>query len=239
MTPSRGLIHGKAPPDRVPIIASMSRQSDQISSAANQGSRERGMVAIVAALARELHPQRSRFIEVGASSRIEQDLGIDSLARTELVLRIERAFRVRLSAQAIGEAETVHDLAQALDRALPAQRRIGVEMSAAALPAVPAATKALTLIDVLEWHVARHPDRTHLTVLNSRPGLAAWGAACSCATSSPKTAWPMLPTGVDFFVAFLVGKRRLKLGERTRPRHSVNMTQKTPAGQPGFSFDQH
>jgi len=49
----------------------------------------------------------------------------------------------------------------------------------------------------------------------------------------------MLPTGVDFFVAFLVGKRRLKLGERTRPRHSVNMTQKTPAGQPGFSFDQH
>ena len=165
MTPSRGLIHGKAPPDRVPIIASMSRQSDQISSAANQGSRERGMVAIVAALARELHPQRSRFIEVGASSRIEQDLGIDSLARTELVLRIERAFRVRLSAQAIGEAETVHDLAQALDRALPAQRRIGVEAPAAALPAVPAATKALTLIDVLEWHVARHPDRTHLTVL--------------------------------------------------------------------------
>ncbi len=94
----------------------MSRQSDKISSAANQGSRERDMVAIVAALARELHPQRSRFIEVGASSRIERDLGIDSLARTELVLRLERAFRVRLHAQAIGEAETVHDLAQALDR---------------------------------------------------------------------------------------------------------------------------
>ncbi len=54
MTVAGGLIHGKAPPDRVLIIASMSRQSDKISSAANQGSRERDMVAIVAALAREL-----------------------------------------------------------------------------------------------------------------------------------------------------------------------------------------
>ena len=61
MTVAGGLIHSKAPPDRVLIIASMSRQSDKISSAANQGSRERDMVAIVAALARELHPQRSRF----------------------------------------------------------------------------------------------------------------------------------------------------------------------------------
>ena len=143
----------------------MSGQSDEIGSAANQGSHERDMVAIVADLVRELHPQRSRFIEVSASSRIEQDLGIDSLARTELVLRIERAFRVRLPAQAIGEAETVQDLAQALDRALPAQQRIGIEAPAPALPPAPAATKALTIIDVLEWHVARHPDRTHLTVL--------------------------------------------------------------------------
>src|SRR5271166_6201008 len=61
MTVAGGLIHGKAPPDRVLIIASMSRQTDKISSAANQGSRERDMVAIVAALARELHPQRSRL----------------------------------------------------------------------------------------------------------------------------------------------------------------------------------
>jgi len=132
----------------------MSGQSDKVGSARNLGSHERDIIAIVAALARELHPQRSRFIEVGASSRIERDLGIDSLARTELVLRIERAFRVRLPAEAISEAETVHDLAQALDRALPAQERIGIEVLASVLPPVPAATKALTLIDVLEWHGA-------------------------------------------------------------------------------------
>jgi len=92
----------------------MSGQSDKIGS--NQGSHEREMVEIVAALARELHPQRSRFIDVGPSSRIERDLGIDSLGRTELILRIERTFRVRLPTQTIGEAETIHDLTQALDR---------------------------------------------------------------------------------------------------------------------------
>jgi len=55
----------------------------------------------------ELHPQRIRFIEVWPSSRIERDLGIDSLGRTELILRIERAFHVRLPAQMIGESESV------------------------------------------------------------------------------------------------------------------------------------
>ena len=37
----------------------------------------RDLVAVVAQLVRELHPQRSRFIEVSPSSRIERDLGID------------------------------------------------------------------------------------------------------------------------------------------------------------------
>ena len=102
----------------------MPEQFDRVDSAATQGSRERDMVAIVAALVRELHPQRSRFIDVDPSSRIERDLGIDSLGRTELILRIERAFRVRLPSQTIGEAETIHDLAQALDRAAPVQERV-------------------------------------------------------------------------------------------------------------------
>ena len=69
---------------------------NKANSAANEALCERDVVAIVAGLARELHPQRSQFIDVDASSRIERDLGIDSLGRTELAMRIERAFRVRL-----------------------------------------------------------------------------------------------------------------------------------------------
>ena len=50
-------------------------------------------------------------------ARIERDLEIDSLGRTELILRIERAFHVRLPAQMIGESESVQDLIQALEQA--------------------------------------------------------------------------------------------------------------------------
>ncbi len=35
----------------------------------------------------------------------------------------------------------------------------------AALPHVPAATEARTLMEMLDWHVARHPDRLHVTLL--------------------------------------------------------------------------
>src|SRR6516164_4803075 len=78
------------------------------------------LIALVRDLVRELHPQRSRFIEVEPSSRIERDLGIDSLARTELILRIDRAFHVHLPARAIGEAETIEDLIHSLEQAGPA-----------------------------------------------------------------------------------------------------------------------
>ena len=92
-----------------------------------QDLREQDLIMVVAALVRELHPQRFKFIDVRPSSRIERDLGIDSLGRTELILRIERAFRVRLPAQTIGEAETVHDLVQALEQARPTQGRMALE----------------------------------------------------------------------------------------------------------------
>src|SRR6185437_13839359 len=103
--------------------------SDQIernessAAAADQKLGEHEIVALVTELVRELHPQRIRFIDVRPSSRIEHDLGIDSLGRTELILRIERAFRVRLAAQTIGEAETIHDLFLALEQASPARRQ--------------------------------------------------------------------------------------------------------------------
>ena len=128
----------------------MSERLDQAAAPAalaEQALRERDVIALVSALVHELHPQRIRFIDVGLASRIERDLGIDSLARTELILRIERAFRVRLPAQTIGEAETIHDLVRALEQAGPALRRAALETpSAPALPSVPAASEARTLI---------------------------------------------------------------------------------------------
>src|SRR4051812_50164300 len=60
-------------------------------------SHEAELLAIVRELVRELSPQRLKRGDVTLASRLDRDLGIDSLARTELVLRIERSFRVRLA----------------------------------------------------------------------------------------------------------------------------------------------
>ena len=60
-------------------------------------SRELELIAVVRELVRELAPQRLKRGDVTLASRLDRDLGIDSLGRTELVLRIERKFRVRLA----------------------------------------------------------------------------------------------------------------------------------------------
>ena len=179
--------------------------------------RQRQLIAVVTDLVRELHPQRIRFIEVTPASRIERDLGIDSLGRTELILRIERAFRVRLPAQTIGESETVLDLVRALEQARPAAAGGMVELPlAATLPSVPAASDARTLIEVLEWHAARHPDRLHLTVLQDEAvalgsltyaALAAKARALACGLVAHDIAPGdrvalMLPTSIEFFTTF-------------------------------------
>ena len=192
-------------------------KADSPAALAEQELRERDVIALVAALVRELHPQRIRFIDVLPSSRIERDLGIDSLGRTELILRIERAFRVRLPAQTIGEAETVHDLVRALEQAGPVLGRAVMEAPPGpALPSVPAASEARTLIEVLEWHTAQHPDRLHLTVLQdeatvlgsltyaelaARARAVARGLIAHDVAPGDRVAL-MLPTSIDYFITF-------------------------------------
>jgi 1-acyl-sn-glycerol-3-phosphate acyltransferase len=177
----------------------------------------RDLMALLRDLVLELHPQRGKFIDIAPSSRIERDLGIDSLGRTELILRIERAFHIRLPAQTIGEAETVADLVRALEQAVPALERATLTLGpVSAPPAVPAANEALTLIEVLEWHAARHPQRLHLTVLQDEVtvlGTLAYGELAGRARQVAfgligRDVVPgdrvalMLATSIEFFVAF-------------------------------------
>jgi acyl carrier protein len=183
----------------------------------NVGPQERNLIALVRDLVGELHPQRSRFIDVNPSSRIERDLGIDSLARTELILRIERAFHVHIPAQTIGEAETVDDLVRALEQAGPALAHAAFPASpASALPAVPPANEARSLVEVLDWHSARHADRLHLTVLQDEATVLGALTYRELAARAKRIAQGlierdvspsdrvgvMLPTSIEFFVAF-------------------------------------
>ena len=186
--------------------------------ASNEDARARHLLAVVRNLVGELQPRRIKFIDVSLSSRLERDLGIDSLGRTELILRIERAFGIRLPIQIVGEADTVNDLLRNLEEVHP-QRGLAeiVEApTAPSLPLVPAATEARTLVEVLDWHLARHPERLHVTVLQDPAtvlgsmtyGELAKAARAVAAGLIERDIVPgdrialMLPTSTEFFAAF-------------------------------------
>jgi acyl carrier protein len=70
------------------------------------------LLRLVDALVAELRPgfaAKSRL-----DSRLDKDLGLDSLARVELLARIESAFAIRLGEDLLGSAETVRDLLAAI-----------------------------------------------------------------------------------------------------------------------------
>jgi 1-acyl-sn-glycerol-3-phosphate acyltransferase len=100
---------------------------------------------------------------------LDRDLGISSLERVELLLRLEQAFGVRLPDSVMAEASTPQDLVTAILHAapiaeeakLPVQR---VAASAAHATSVP--TTVRSLVDALRWHIERSPDRTHIHLRN-------------------------------------------------------------------------
>jgi acyl carrier protein len=69
------------------------------------------------------------------ASRLDRDLGIDSIGRTELVLRIECLLRLKLPASVLTETETVGDLIEAIERAV--MRAAPVHTVSASPPTLP------------------------------------------------------------------------------------------------------
>ena len=177
------------------------------------------LLAVVTDLVRELRGSSSALLNISLSSRLDRDLGIDSLGRTELVMRIERAFRIRLPISVMAEAGTVGDLLTALPKAksepAPSAHAVADLPRADTLAIVPPA-EAKTLIETLEWHVARNPDRPQVTVLQDENDVIATITYGELAKAARQLASGliardvvpgdrvalMLPTGVDFFVAF-------------------------------------
>ena len=93
---------------------------------------------------------------------LEADLGISSLERVELLIRLERAFGVRLGDAAMATAETPADLAAAIADAGDAPTERQPERRAAKAPASTSPATAKTVIEALAWHAERVPDRVHI-----------------------------------------------------------------------------
>jgi acyl carrier protein len=178
---------------------------------------EGALFALVTELVRELHTKGGAAAPVTASSRLDRDLGIDSLGRTELILRIEHAFGIRLPANTLAEADTVGDLLAALSESAPRIRqRHKVGETPAGAPLVAAPDSARTLVEALEWHVARHPDRVHVTLLEDEATVIGTMTYRQLAEAARRLAAAlishdvvpgdrialMLPTSLEFFAAF-------------------------------------
>src|SRR5512144_2857245 len=73
---------------------------------------ERELTRIVASLLSELGSVPGRQISPGDS--LDRDLGLGSLERVELLLRIEHAFSVRLADDVMVAADTITDLGKAV-----------------------------------------------------------------------------------------------------------------------------
>jgi 1-acyl-sn-glycerol-3-phosphate acyltransferase len=117
----------------------------------------------------ELHPEMQRRVAVTLDSDLDRDLGLDSLGRAELVLRIDRAFKVRLPDELLADASTPRGLLQALvavapDRAVAAEALTSELME---LPEVVAPFYEASLVGVLAHHVHSHGERPHVLLWRS------------------------------------------------------------------------
>ena len=132
-------------------------------------SQANALRAVLLDLVGELRGRSTSGLNISLASKLDRDLGIDSLGRTELVMRIERAFRVHLPISVMAEANTVGDLLRALERATSGlallDSHVVADFPKPETLAVTPAIEVNTLVEALEWHVARNPDRVHLTVL--------------------------------------------------------------------------
>ncbi|MEN6373966.1 MAG: AMP-binding protein [Smithella sp.] len=165
----------------------------------------------------ELHPSWPKTRHISPGSSLSRDLGLDSLARVELLARIERGMGIILPEKIFIDAETPRDLWQAIVNAgavfvSAPSMEIKVEQMGEAydLP-----HNAATLVDVLNWHIATHPDRPHvrlysdegegevLTYRQLGEGAQAVAAGLQERGLLPgDTVSIMLPTGQEYFFTF-------------------------------------
>jgi 1-acyl-sn-glycerol-3-phosphate acyltransferase len=118
------------------------------------------LLCCVAEVHAETHPGRSAAVRM--DSDFERDLGLDSLARAELLLRVGERFGTSLPDRALAEARTAAELLAFLGAAVVASKTAAPAPELSGETALAPPTHALTLTEALDWHAARHPRQPHV-----------------------------------------------------------------------------
>lgn len=173
---------------------------------------------IVTEFLKEVRPQ-SAFNTPDLGLALDTDLGLDSLARVELLGRIEREFDLALPEQALTEAETLRDLWLLLQRASQAlsggSSGLRQDLPEQTTGEVQTPSHARTLQEVLQWHGRRAPDRIYTRFYEDQgegevltfgslledasemaAGLQLYGVSTGSAVAL------MLPTGPSYLLSF-------------------------------------
>ena len=185
-----------------------------------QNQQEEKLLQIIRELVKELHSVTDWSQPLTLDSSLDRDLGMNSLARMELLDRLERAFAVSLSEQVLVSVESPRDILRALNRAstaapssLDLPNSDAAEESQSTIDFIP--HDADTLVAVLESHARRNPERIHilfepkkderwpLTYGQLHHGAMELAAGLQEHNCDPgETVAIMLPTGIDYFLTF-------------------------------------
>ena len=183
----------------------------------NQDGLIQNLLAVLQALINELQPSRARTLRLALDSSLDEDLGLDSLGRVELIARLEQKFNIVLPQKIFAEADTPRDLLRAITMARGREEtsplkgiKSDVIERVESLP-----THAETLINVLEWHVKHNPDRMHIRILSDYDEQETltykelWDGAVKVAAGLQKqgiqlgeTVAIMLPSTKEYFYSF-------------------------------------
>ncbi len=172
------------------------------------------LLEVVAAVAREARPKVEPHVVLDSS--LEKELGLDSLARVELMLRLEREFSTSLPEQALATSETPRDLLRFLLSSAghaphAADKSVASLVQAGGLRPP---TQAQTLTEALEYHVERQPDRLTVFLYEEQKAnpityRALWDGAIGYATRLVETGLQpgemvaiMLPTCKEYLYSF-------------------------------------
>ena len=154
--------------------------------AGDRSDLERRVIEVVTELVEELRGGQSSPVTLRDS--LERDLGISSLERVELLIRLERTFGVRLGDAAMTTAEYPADLVTAILDGDDSRGPKSTYQYQAVDGNVKSPDTALTLGEVLSWHGHHTPDRTHIVLTDDDAGQNApltygwlWTRACQIA----------------------------------------------------------
>lgn len=187
------------------------------------------MRGIVAQLLRELGNSRAleEFASKGTAAHLERDLGLGSLERVELMLRLDKAFSIQLPESVLAEANTVSDLLNSILQHLDGSATDGRRERATSETLRPATDEkpqedlherlsyAETLGEIIAIRGRHDSETKHIYLYEESGDIRTircgelYARASAVATELARrgvlpghTVGIMLPTGVEFFWIF-------------------------------------